>query len=275
VLIVGGLALPARASHTTFSYTASEFELSGAQGSFFDDFSDGVLAPWLLTAGTAVDSGSGLVVSNPGTDTTVESPFYSDTEYRDVSQTLLNLGLADGNGEFAMESRWTSGAPLEDQLFVMSLGLSDAGTAHALSIILLNLSPELASRATYPIAPGTYALFADITIHSFAPNVVVDQEANPTSTGHMIAIANPFPGDAVLRLVFDDQLDQLSASFSLDGGSSFDGSLAPLPLAQGWAFGAAGLGADPFQVVPEPTTTGLIALGLVVFAARRRHLRKI
>jgi hypothetical protein len=266
-LLAAGLSLPARASHSTFSYTASRFELSGAQGSFVDDFSDGVLSPWVPGLGTAVDSGSGLVLSDPGTDITAESPFWSDTEEREVSGTSLGLGLFDGNGEFVLESRWTSGAPLENELFGMNLHVN--GAERAFSIILMTLSPELASRLSHPVPAGTYAWFAEFIFQVPPPNTVVDTNPDPTSTGHMIAIANPFAGDAILRLVFDDHLDELSASFSLDGGSSFD-SLAPLGTPQGW-FGAAGLVADPFFVVPEPTPLDLVVLGLIGIAVERRH----
>jgi hypothetical protein len=271
LLWMGGLAGPAAATHSTFSYTAASFEQSGSQGYFFDAFSDGALAPWLQTGGTAVDSGSGLVLSDPGTDITVESPFWTAEEERDIASAFLARGLADGNGDFLLETIWTSGAPLENQLFGMAL-FSGAGFVGSkfLNLNIMNLSADLAARATNPLAAGIYVWYQAGTVLAPLPNLELSLDPDPLSSGHLIPVTDPFTGDVFLRISYDDANDTFSAAFSLDGGGSFNETLATHSLDPGWANGSISLGADPFQVVPEPSTGLLLAAGLAVLALRRR-----
>lgn len=271
-------ATSASAEHTVFSYTAEGFELSGAQGSLVDDFGDGVLAPWVVSSGTAADTGAGLVLSDLGDHVEVTSPFWSDTETRDVSGAIVTgITLADGSGDFLLESTWSSGLPLEDQLNGMTLILAN-GTAY--TMFLAHWSDETAARATHPLPGGVYAWFVESTQVSPPPDIEIIVESDPSSTGHLVAIEDTPTGDQVLRIGFVDATNTLSGSFSIDGGASFE-FLASYTADPSWSSSTpVNLFADPIEVLPEPSgplmlVAGVLGLAAVRKSASRRRARSL
>ena len=68
IFLLNLVAMPASASHSIFSYSVDRFEVTGnSQGTRFDEFDDGLVAPWDTFLGTAVEQGGTVTLKNPGT----------------------------------------------------------------------------------------------------------------------------------------------------------------------------------------------------------------
>ena len=232
--MLGGPA-PARAFHTVFHYQVDRFEIDGnAFGPFdgapdlVDGFDDGVLSPgWSQLFGTVYEQDGFLHLTNPGTH------YYAGLAL-DISVAEGAAVVTSGAGSFTVSSSWAP-TPLSPGTFIhMTLWLSGATTRSE---------------------------FFGLDVSNFlgqGPAVTQHLELYENGTYQIPAVASvPFDaatvtGGIVLRTTVDDTTKLAQASFSLDGGVTFQSPFTPIPVFRdGIDHGIVLLGADP-QAAPQP-----------------------
>jgi hypothetical protein len=210
---------PRVASALPFSSSVQRFEADGnaygsADGVFdlVDEFDDGVLAPnWTLLLGTAVESGGVLTLRDPG----VTIPLVGLPQ--EISAVESTEEVANGAGDFVITSYWDP-APLPSnrQFFFQIYGTSPVIEASGLTVSNLDATTAASSGL-----PTGYSV-------QFSRVFPIGNEEPPVSSVVPIDPA-AISGPIVLRLSFDDVTDLLTASFSLDGGTTFQ---SPFPALQ-------------------------------------------
>ena len=265
----------------SYSFSVDRFQVFGnLPNGNFDEFNDGVLDPWTIQGGTAVESSDVLTLSNPGQ---VENFLQNNLEVTqerssvEVSATTGAFAVAEGSGDFTVESRWLPVLP--------DLNLSYGMTFHypptefdqvrigidnidALNLSLLG-APE-------GMLPGSYISFLQISPQPGMGllNLSFEYQAVPVA-------AEDITGDIVFQLIFNDATDSFSAAFSLDGGSTFTQPFSPfsIPSLSG--------SIDPFvelevisktvRPVPVPPTLILLGSGLAGLAifGRKRLFKEV
>jgi len=217
-MVAGLLVLlaPAAASALPFSSSVERFEGDGnaygsAGGVFVDEFDDGVIGPnWATLLGTAIESGGKLTLRDPGlTVPLVGLP-------QEISTVESTAELDNGGGDFTITSYWDpTPLPVNRQFFFQLYGLNPV--IEASGITVNNFDAATAAGAGAPVgwSIGRQRVFP---LGNQAPPVQDYVAIDP------LAIT----GRIVLRLSFDDATDLLTASFSLDGGTTFQSPFAPL-----------------------------------------------
>src|SRR5262245_8224775 len=237
-------ALPGRALALPFSSSVQRFEADGnsygsADGVFdlVDEFDDGVLAPnWSILLGTALESGGVLTVRDPG----VTVPFVGLPQ--EISTVESTEEVANGLGHFVVASYWNpTPLPANRQLFFQVYGTSPVIEATGLTVS--NMDAATAPSSGLP--EGYSVQFTRVfPVGNQEPPVTFVVPIDP------LAIT----GRIVLRLSFEDATDLMTASFSLDGGITFQ---SPFPAIQAFKLSSDGellLGAAAIPTVEPPPT---------------------
>jgi hypothetical protein len=209
LFLCGALVAPAAAS--SFSSSCDRFEVDGngfgpADGTldFVDEFTAGSLAPnWSLLLGTASETGGFLVVRDPGFSVQLAS---NTLEISTVENALHDIG--NGEGNFTMNSFWSPSLPGQNAEFHMQL--------YSVSPII-----EAAGVTVNNLGGGSYSVAQSLT-QGFGASFTTLQANSQTIS------AADVTGEIVLRMTLDDSTDQLTCSFSLDGGATFQSPFPPL-----------------------------------------------
>jgi hypothetical protein len=93
-------------------------------------------------------------------------------------------------------------------------------------VSIVNFDSELAARNQPPVTPGLSILSHQEVIDYQTGNQQLILE-------HASIQGTPITGDIVLALHYDDATQSVTATYSLDGGTTFAGSFAPLPIETG------------------------------------------
>jgi hypothetical protein len=241
-LLLSVALTPASASHTTFSSSVDRFEVDGnvfgpSDGvlDFVDEFDDGTLAPeWSVLLGSATEAGGVATMHSPGTDVNI-GPVHVDT-----SNIEKEDDVQDGAGNFTATSYWVPALPGTNQEFHMQLyGVGSVIESAGLQVT--NMSPEVAAAKSPPGIAG-YAI-GQVLIH-IGPDTVQSSAValDPADV----------TGAIVFRLSFDDATNALTASFSLDGGVTFQSPFPPMTIFQGVSASEILLGAATDISLPPP-----------------------
>jgi hypothetical protein len=217
------LAVPAGASHTTFTASADRFEVDGnAFGPLdgtpdaVDEFDDGTIGPgWAPFLGTSDESSGVVTLHDPGFDYPVGSLRV------DVSDIEFEEAAVNGSGSFTVTVYWVQAVPDIDRQFHVQLYIIGA-TTESVGLAFTNLSGATAAAQ----GPGSVAGPA-------VTQQVARYDGGSFTIPYLAATAVD-PGDVtgriVLRLAFDDPSDTFTGSFSLDGGATFQSSFGPMPV---------------------------------------------
>jgi len=247
------LALPAFANSTAFSYSVNDFAVSGRPVS--DSFNDGVIGPLWSPFGTAVESGGVATFSNPGVPGFL-APFPLDSDTSGIN----GAGIAvNGSGNFTAVSTWLADSPDLGTSYSMGLGSQDAmGNTHQIALSVTNTSTDVAG-----VLGGNPGLNVDLIVQTRNTSFLITSW-NVTSQAFS---AGDVIGSVILTLGFNDLLNQVTGSYSLNGGTTVH-SFAPV----GWSFSGGQFAlVSSATAIPEPGTAALVALGLSVLGGLRRR----
>jgi hypothetical protein len=218
--VVAALVLSApsgRALALDFSSSVQRFEADGnaygsADGVFdlVDEFDDGVLAPaWAVLLGTAFESGGVLTVRDPG----VTVPLVGLTQ--EISTVESTEEVANGLGDFVITTYWDPTLPTNRQFFFQVYGTSPVIEASGLTVSNM----DAATAPSSGVPAGYSVQFSRVfPLGNQEPPVAFVVPIDP------LAITGPI----ALRLSFDDATDLMTASFSLDGGATFQSPFAAI-----------------------------------------------
>jgi hypothetical protein len=244
-----------------------------------DHFDDGVLTGWEhdWDRGTAIEQGGAAILMSPGeADSFPVGGQLIFGETSDIRSNDFNISLS-GAGNATATSRWMPNViPQTNQLYGMSASLEffDGGSNHVgfedFYLNIGNVASDLGG--LFGMTEGLYITFSR------------EKHGPDGYSQEMVfsSISLSSDDDMVLRLVFDEAGYQFQASFSVDGGATFQDpglawgieSLGPIADSLGatGVFSSWGLTAMSL-VVPEPTTAvpslspvGVALLGGLILA---------
>lgn len=252
--------LPAGAQTAPYAYQVEEFEVLGR--SFFDTFDDGVIEPdsqWFSLRGNITESGGAAILASPG-ETGFLDPLPLSNESTALSSQFV---LANGFGDFTAISTWTGVVPDPGTAYTLAFGFQDqsSGDVTQVSIGVSNTFLDVA--AVLGSASGLNA--------NLIQQTRTGTQDGPVTSFNVTSIAlDPVDilGQVQLSLMFDDSLDQLTASFDTGGAS---GSFAGVS----WNFIGGGFSLVGSSTVPEPGTGALVGVGLGFLAWRRRRAAQL
>ncbi len=282
-------ALPgvADAAQTVFDYRVDRFEVSG-QASFVDEFNDSLLSPWSIGAGTAVDTGLELSLRSPGVfmpsfwSFITSSPTAPGIEVSNTSLAVPAFQVSSGAGDFVTTSTWTT---------LPTAPPGSIGGFYSMSITMPGLPlpgecihPPSATPAPVVVRTFTIALrdFNTVVAPYVGPaglamglteNVVcvfdpLDQSKNEmdSHTPEATGVAGPVTGDLILRLSWNDVVGEMTPSYSVDGGASFQTPFAARPVSfTNASFQLLG-GSVVVDSVPAMGFPGRLLLVVMIFA---------
>jgi hypothetical protein len=248
------LALPAFANSTPFGHSVDEFVVSGRPA--FDNFNDGVIGPLWAPFGTVVESGGVATFSNPGQPGFL-APFPLDSDTSGIN----GAGIAiNGGGNFTAVSTWLADSPDPGTSYSMALGSQDAlGNTHQIALSVGNNNSDVAS-----VLGGGAGLNVELILQTRNTSFALTSW-NPTPQAFS---ASDVIGSVILTLAFNDVLNQITGSYSLNGGATVH-SFDPVP----WAFsgGQFALVSSATAAIPEPGTGLLVIAGLLGLVGWRRR----
>ena len=266
---------PAFASHTIFEYKVDRFEVTGnLPGYIFDEFDDGTIAPWGILFGTAAETGGYAILSNPGT----HQPFPG---YPNIILDRSDIvappafQVRDGYGNFTATSTWAPVIPdLPGGFYAVYLHYQITPTLFEIvSVGVGNYSAAIQEEVS---GPGPGLQFGQARwVYGAGTGVLAETDAYFFDPADLT-------GDVLFRLAFDDATNQVTASFSMDGGVTFQSPFTPMASSMTSEYPASWiLIGDPASLVDavpaaRPSFLGilaglLLALGPVGIAAARRR----
>jgi hypothetical protein len=201
----------------SYSFSLDRFETVGnLPGHAVDEFDDGVV-DWEVHDPTVTEDGGVLTFSTPGNILPFDLPAcsgYSEMSY--VSQGAGPFLVQNGAGDFVGTSTWIRAIPGPSQFFKMNFGYGvDGGNVTDGSLKLWNFSPWEADCLGIPSA-GLY--------------VVWGMSGETDTEYEVLAVsASDITGDVIFEMTFHDADNEITARFSLDGGSTFQTPFQPIP----------------------------------------------
>jgi hypothetical protein len=251
VLMIGTLLIiTSRVDATPFAYSVDQVMVEGnLPGIAIDNFDDGILAPWILDKGTAVESGGVVTLSNPGNVISFLVDHYLVTsEESEITLDDSSVAIEDGAGDFIATSTWVSAVPAQNQRFSMLLDIEQplGVDFELITLGIVNIGPLLAD--VLGSSEGLYIGFGNDVVGL----TIEKTQLFPIAEGDIT-------GDILFSLIFDDITNQVTGAFSLDGGTTFQSPFDPIysQISEGvfadWELVATSL---DIQVVPEPDSDG-------------------
>jgi len=227
-------ALPAQAA-STFSASVDRVEIDGnvfgakdGVPDFVDEFDNGTIAPgWHILVGSATEEDGVLRIHDPG--------FVVDFVpglILQVSEVENDTECDNGAGDFTTEARWVSGLPalgqqIHYQLYSLGNGVESSGV-----------------NVTHSGPPTRYTVSQDVTFLLGAVGTPQHDELDISP--------DDVTGPIVMRMAFDDASDTITASFSLDGGQTFQSPFPPMHVFQSMSDGELMLGSSTAESIPPP-----------------------
>jgi len=217
------LILIGRIYAASLSASIDSFLMTGnLAGYAIDEFNDGNPSPWVVDDGTAIEQNGVLTLISPGDiDPAKIGDVYITQELSEAFIAGGRFHVADGNGDIVVTSTWTSGVPAENQYFLMESDIEAPNEVDLdeISIGLFHFGPDL--KQVFDQVPPEGGLAVIFERNTGSDNTVVSSQSVGISAGDV-------NGNIVLTLSFDDQTNQFSASFSLDGGGTFQSPFVPV-----------------------------------------------
>ena len=242
------LATDAVATHTVFDLRVERFEIDGGPfgpkdgtPDFTDEFDTGDFTPnWLLVNGTAAELDDQLSLRSPGVDiTTFGLPVTFDR-----SEVSFRPAMPFPTGDFLISSDWEQTTLATDNFIVASIQFFNVGTSisESISVFYANNSAEVATGVgltnSGEVLAVTHSTFNVATLTGIS--FVVEEES---------AIVGGVTGEITFRLDYDSGTESVTASASVDGGSTFT-TFTAVDLDNTWTLAVPLLGTDPVE--PDP-----------------------
>ncbi len=242
-------ALPFTASVERFEADGNNYGSPGGALDLVDEFDDGMIGPnFSILLGTAVESGGKLTFHDPG----VSVPLTGLTQ--EISTVEATTDLDNGAGNFTLTSYWDP-TPLgvNTQLFFQIYGVSPVVEAAGFTVNNFDAATAPAAGTPVGYSIGVERVFP---LGNQLPPVTSYVSIDPLTV----------TGQLVLRMSFDDATNQMTYSFSLDGGTTFQ---SPFPSIQAFVIDSAGevlLGAAAVPpTTPPPSCNAVIGSARVKF----------
>jgi hypothetical protein len=259
-------------AETIFEYKVNSFEVTGnLPGYNIDNFDDGVLAPWTTLFGTTAEVGGYAVLSNPGFP--MSPPGYPNiTMERSDIIAPGGFNVVDGYGNFTATSMWF---PIDPDppggFYGMNLDYQISATEREiLGIDVAHLSNIVANNLTG--GPGGLQIIQVRWVYEYNPSTGEFGEGTFEEIGWYLFDEEDMTGDIGLRLFFDDSTNQVTMSFSLDGGETFLSPLSPMTSSISNEYSTMWMiTGDPMEYIPEPSTFLMLAAGLALLAVLPRR----
>ena len=212
VLVTFPMANNRTNADTTFAFSVDSFQVTGnLPHNVIDEFDDNILDPWQIQdAGTVVESDGIVTLSSPGAPLPFLIGHLRIVNNRSSIESLSSgpFGVLDGSGAFSATSIWHPDIPALNQDFNMGLDYITLGFA--------NFEPIFADALSIPSGPVIF---------------FTQDNDDPSGAGSIQAtsvVDQPITDSIILQIHFDDTSNLFSASFSLDGGVSFETPFTPL-----------------------------------------------
>jgi hypothetical protein len=250
--LAGFLAQSAFAATNPFNYSVDNF--ASPERGFGDNFNDGVIGAQWAAFGTVNESGAVATFSNPGVPGFLAPfPVESDTSGINGFDSALN-----GGGSFTTYSTWLPEVPDPGTSFSMALGSFAGGNTHQIAVSVTNTLPGVAS-----VLGGDPGLNVDLIVQVRDGSFLITSfDSTPQAFS-----ASDVVGAVILGLQFDDILNQIVGSYSLDAGATFH-AFDPVP----WNFSGGQFALVSSSTVPEPSAAALLSVGLAILGARRSRV---
>ncbi len=207
-----------------FVVSLDRFRIEGnLPGGVTDEFDDGTLSPWTLSNGTVEESGGLLTLRSPGDVTVYDVDGHVvTTEESESSCSEGPFLVADGAGDFTATATLATGVPGQNQFFLLECDLEDsAGNLADIQIGIFHMEAGVANDPS--ILPGPFHLYpAGLSI-----TFLNDEDPGLAPQSDLISPGD-VTGDILLSLVFDDETNQFTATYSLDGGASVQSPFSPI-----------------------------------------------
>ena len=230
----------ADSSAASFQYEVDYFEVNNTR----DDFDDGVLDPWIIEYGTAIETSGFVKLSNPGQVET-QGFGYITIESSEIFTNDASF-IVSSDADFVATSKWKAVIPNVNQGFQMKLDIHEQVGPDDLEIFYIELYNIGSISADYfGVEEGLYVIF-----DRYNPNGIRFEEQQ------LFHIDNPNPSEGILlSMSYNHIANQITGEFSLDGGQSFNSPFSPIAahLDEGifddWELNGF---SREFEVVPEP-----------------------
>jgi len=203
---------------------------------------------WRILFGTAYVGNGLLHLTYPGTHYNPGFPL-------NLSDVATRMTFTAGGGSFTAQSSWPSLVVPPGNLIHMSILFSaedDAQPWETFGIDISNFAPD-------GLVISQHLIRTDHDVWSVPQ--VVDVPLDPAT----------ITGPAIFRAAVDDEAKLAQASFSLDGGATFQSPFPPIAVFQDTTVAHVLLGADP-HAAPSVTTTTLPGCQAAPFRVRRASI---
>lgn len=230
----------------SFEYRLDRFSV----GSYVQDFNN--LNGWIKQWGTVTAVNGYAVFTDPGQEVVrpgVDATFYVSNLIRLSPQASVN---------FTAESKWSSAYLPEAPGGFFGQYFREGSVMYTINIT--NYSQAVADTIGYGAQAGLTMSFAKVTMDG----VGLDTQTQSISAGS-------FTGDLVMRLIFDKALGQMNATYSLDGGTTFQ---SPFHSLAATGAGTHILVGDPVAVSAVPVPGAFILFGSALAGMAGLRARK-